>query len=97
MSDKLERLQEKIRPTRGQGGKLKIENTESYFISNSEEGVRGRAVITTGFRHRQTQPVSYDCKVDIRRGRVNEANLAPLPKGPQVVPVAGWATGSFIA
>jgi len=50
---------------------LNFERSETYFISNAEEGVRGEGVIRSGRRSRD--PIRYECEVNVRRGHVTEA------------------------
>ena len=50
---------------------LKLETTETYFVSNAVEGVRGEGVVQAGRRYRDR--IRYECEVNIRRGSVKEA------------------------
>jgi hypothetical protein len=49
---------------------LGFDRSETFFVSNSKEGVRGEGGIRFGRRNREA--IRYECEVDIRRGRVTE-------------------------
>jgi len=64
-------LREQIASDREQPARLEIETSETFFVSNALEGVRGKGFVRLGRRDRD--PIRYECKVNIRRGRVQEA------------------------
>jgi hypothetical protein len=65
----------KVSVDRGRRTKVEFEAADSYFVSQSEEGVRGQGTVRTGFRGRGRDPILYDCRVNIRRGLVTETRL----------------------
>jgi len=64
-------LRERISADRGSSTALKFESSETFFISNSLEGVRGKGVAKIGRDDRDH--FRYECKVNIRGGGVKEA------------------------
>jgi len=54
-------------------GRLSVvfDTSETYYISNAEEGVRGRGAVKDKAHDRD--PIRYQCTVNIRRGRVAKA------------------------
>ena len=64
-------LHEQISSDRDEPASLKLKTSETYFISNAIEGVRGKGVVKVG-RHDRDR-IRYECEVNIRRGRVKEA------------------------
>lgn len=65
-----EALRERVESDHGSRVSLAVESSESYFISIAEQGVRGEAAIRKGRRYRDL--IRYDCRVNLRRGRVDE-------------------------
>jgi hypothetical protein len=61
----------KVAADRERRTSVEFETTESYFVSQSEEGVRGHGSVRSGDR----DPIRYDCTVNIRRGLVTEARF----------------------
>jgi len=64
-------LREQISSDRDGPVALKFATSETYFVSNAVEGVRGEGVVQTGRRDRDA--IRYECEVNIRRGSVKEA------------------------
>jgi hypothetical protein len=52
---------------------VEFESADAYFVSQSEEGVRGHGFVRSGYRGRDRDAIRYDCTVNIRRGLVTEA------------------------
>jgi hypothetical protein len=64
-------LREQIASDLNDSVSLKFETSETFFVSNAVEGVRGKGVVGAGRRARDH--IRYECEVNIRRGRVDEA------------------------
>jgi hypothetical protein len=65
-----EAVRERVASDREGRVSLGFDRSETFFISNSKEGVRGEGGIRSGRRSRDA--IRYECEVDIRRGRVTE-------------------------
>jgi hypothetical protein len=64
-------LRRQIASDREESASLKFDTSETFFVSNAIEGVRGKGVVRVGRRERD--PIRYECEVNIRRGNVKEA------------------------
>ena len=64
-------LREQVSSDRDESASLVVESTETFYISNAVEGVRGNGIIEEGRDDRDF--IRYECEVNIRRGRVKEA------------------------
>jgi hypothetical protein len=64
-------LREQIASDREDSVSLEFDTSETFFVSNAVEGVRGKGAIRAG-RHDRDR-IRYECEVNIRRGRVKTA------------------------
>jgi hypothetical protein len=69
-----EELRARVASDRDDVASLTFATSETSFVSNSKETVRGRGELRFGNRGRVS--IRYECTVDIRRGRVTDARYS---------------------
>ncbi|MEA5533704.1 hypothetical protein [Crocosphaera sp. XPORK-15E] len=57
----------------GTGRRIEFrESADTFYISDNQEGVRGSAILSSGFQQSQ---VNYECTVDLQQGTVTNVNV----------------------